>query len=228
MTSPSLLSTMAHEIRGPLSAVALSSELLLDDLDALRPEQVRSLAQRIHRGALWMQGLIENILCDAAMREGRFDLNLETLDPMDIVRDVEELLQPLVSSRGQELRLVIDSALPAIRADRNRLVQVLVNLVLNASKFSPTATPVAIALGARNGSIRVEVTDRGCGFDADSTALFERYFRAERARHAGVIGTGLGLAIVKAVVDAHGGSVGAENRRDGGARFWFESPTSQG
>jgi signal transduction histidine kinase len=185
------------------------------------------LAQRIHRGALWLQGLIENILCDAAMREGRFDLNLETTDVMDIVREVEELLQPLASSRGQELRLVVDSALPVIRVDRNRLGQVLVNLVLNASKFSPAGTPVVIGLSVRNGSIRVEVTDRGCGFDAESSALFERYFRAERARHAGLIGTGLGLAIVKAIVEAHGGNVGAENRRDGGARFWFEIPVSQ-
>src|SRR5215204_41159 len=74
MTSRSLLSTMAHEIRGPLSAVALSSELLLDDVDGLRPEQIRSLAQRIHRGTLWLQGLIENILCDAALKDGRFEL----------------------------------------------------------------------------------------------------------------------------------------------------------
>jgi two-component system sensor histidine kinase KdpD len=218
---------MAHEIRGPLSAVALSSELLMDDLEALGPEQVRSLAQRIHRGALWLQGLIENILCDAALREGRFELNLEPTDLMDVVHDVEELIQPLISSRGQELRLVVDSALPRVRADATRLSQVLVNLVLNASKFSPRATPVVIALRAQDESIRVEVADRGCGFDEESTALFERYFRSERARHAGVIGTGLGLAIVKAIVDAHGGKVGAENRRDGGARFWFEIPLSQ-
>jgi signal transduction histidine kinase len=228
VTSRSLLSTMAHEIRGPLSAVALSSELLLDDLESLGPEQVRSLAQRIHRGTLWLQGLIDNILCDAALRDGRFELRLETLDVIDLVNEVQELLQPLVAGRGQKLGWVVDSPLPPVQGDRNRLSQVLLNLVLNASKFSPQGTPIVIALSAEKGTIRVNVMDRGCGFETEPAALFERFFRTERARHAGVIGSGLGLSIVKAIVDAHGGWVGAENRRSGGARFWFEIPSRPG
>ncbi|MFN0074166.1 MAG: sensor histidine kinase [Chloroflexota bacterium] len=222
--SRSLLSTMAHEIRGPLSAVALSSELLLEDLDTMRPDQMRSLAQRIHRGALWMQGLIENVLCDAAIRDDRFELNLDWLDMTEVVREVQDLLEPLLAVRSQELRLVFDTSLPMIRADRRRLGQVLMNLLLNASKFSPAGSPVIVSLGASDAAVRVEVLDRGCGLDGEATALFEPYFRAEHARQAGVIGTGLGLAIVKAIVDAHGGSVGADNRHHGGARFWFEIP----
>ncbi|HEX3246584.1 MAG TPA: HAMP domain-containing sensor histidine kinase [Chloroflexota bacterium] len=222
----SVLSTMAHEIRGPLSAMALSSELILDDLDSLGPEEVRSLAQRISRGALWLQGLIDNVLCDAALGEGRFQLSLEKVDVIELVNEVQELLQPLVVGRGQKLGWVVDSPLPAVQADRNRLTQVLLNLVLNASKFSPQGTPIVIALSALTDAIRVDVTDRGCGFEVEATALFERFFRTDRARQDGVIGSGLGLSIVKAIVNAHGGWVGAENRPNGGARFWFEIPTT--
>lgn len=222
--SRSLLSTMAHEIRGPLSAVALSSELLIEDLDALNADQVRSLAQRIHRGTIWLQGLIENILCDAAIRDDRLDLHLEPTDLMDVVHDATELLQPLLASRSQELRVVLDSAIPLVRADRRRVGQVIINLVLNASKFSPSGSPVTITLSVFQSAVRVSVTDRGPGLDVDSESLFDRYYRSAQARTAGIAGTGLGLAIVKTIVESHGGSVGATNRPDGGAHFWFDIP----
>ena len=220
----SSLATLAHEIRGPLSAVALSSELLMDDVDQLDAEQVRILARRIHRGTIWLQGLIENMLCDAAMREGQLRLAPESTDLVSLYREVEQLLEPLIRGRGQELRLVLRSPAPNVSVDRRRISQVLVNLLMNASKFSPTDSVIMVTIQLHGGSVRVAVSDRGVGLCEASVALFERFHRSENVLQAGIAGTGLGLSIVKGIVDAHGGTVGASNRRGGGARFWFQVP----
>jgi signal transduction histidine kinase len=215
---------MAHEIRGPLSAIGLSSEILLADLDQLNADQVRSLAHRIHRGVLWLHGLIENMLCDAAIREGRFTIASEPTDLVDLYRDVERLIEPIVTSRHQELRLVLNTAIPEVSTDARRISQALVNLILNASKFSATGSPIVVTMSAQGGAVLISVADRGPGIAGETTTLFERFYRAAEAQQAGIGGTGLGLAIVKAIVDAHGGAVGAENRRQGGARFWLQLP----
>jgi signal transduction histidine kinase len=101
------------------------------------------------------------------------------------------------------------------------MAQVLVNLIINASKFSQPGSAIELEFDQRGGTLRGEVADRGIGLPPGSTAwLFEP---AARADH-GLQGLGLGLAVVKSIVEAHGGRVGAANRPAGGARFWFELP----
>jgi two-component system sensor histidine kinase KdpD len=100
-----------------------------------------------------------------------------------------------------------------------------VNLILNASKFAPEGTRIDVVIGLRPGLLRVTVADRGPGIPPGSGALlFDAFYRAPSTAHQD--GVGLGLAIVKAIVQAPGGSVGAEPRRGGGSRFWFELPTA--
>ncbi|HVG98555.1 MAG TPA: ATP-binding protein, partial [Chloroflexota bacterium] len=232
-----VFSTVAHELRGPLMALATSAELLVADFDSLGPEQVREMVAGIHCRALWLQELVENLLCAASLREGRLAMHLQPQNLLEVVAEVRQVVLPLLRRRDQRLRILqsAPAGLPEVQADGRRLGQVLVNLILNASKFSPPGTSVEVTLGRqRNDALRVTVSDRGPGLPEGTVErLFEPFFRAPstavstRAVRLGATapeGVGLGLAIVKEIVARHGGSVGAGPRRGGGARFWFELP----
>jgi two-component system sensor histidine kinase KdpD len=216
-------SMVAHELRGPLMALATSSELLVEDFESLPPEQVREMVAGIHGRALWLQGLVENLLAAATLQEGRLHLHIQPTSLMEVVTEVQQVVQPLLNRRGQRLRVRARGRLPEVPADSRRIGQVLVNLVLNASKFSPDGTEIAVALAGRAGGVQVSVLDCGPGLpDGLAERLFEPFYRAPTTERQE--GIGLGLAIVKSIVERHGGRTGAENRPDGGARFWFELP----
>jgi K+-sensing histidine kinase KdpD len=224
-----VLATVAHELRGPLTALATSSELLAEDFEHLDPEQVKSMIAAIHRRTLWLQGLVENLLCAATIKEGRLHLYRQSLSMGDLVADVHAVVGPLLAQRGQHLRIRLPQRLPEVLADSRRLGQVLVNLILNASKFGAANTSIDVTVAVRNGVIRVSVADRGPGIPAEQAQrLFEAYYRAPSTASSGKDGVGLGLSIVKSIVEAHAGRVGVESRKGGGARFWFELPTVGG
>jgi signal transduction histidine kinase len=221
-----VLATVAHELRGPLTALATSSELLAEDFLHLDPQQVKSMLGAMHRRTLWLQGLVENLLCAATIREGRLQLYRQSLSITDLLADVDAVVGPLLAQRGQRLRVRIGSRLPEVLADSRRLGQVLINLILNASKFGDPNSSIDVTVTARDGAVRVSVADRGPGVSsAQSQRLFEPYYRAPATSASGKDGVGLGLSIVKSIVEAHGGRVGVESRRGGGARFWFSLPT---
>jgi len=220
----SLLATVAHELRGPLTALATSSELLAEDFVRLDPSQIKDMLGAMHRRTLWLQGLVENLLCAATIREGRLQLFCQSLGLADLLDDVKAVVGPILAQRGQRLRVRMSSELPEVLADSRRLGQVLINMILNASKFGALNTSIDVGVSARDGSVRVVVADRGPGVSMQQAEqLFEPYFRSTAA--TGREGVGLGLSIVKSIVEAHGGAVGVENRRGGGARFWFSIPT---
>jgi signal transduction histidine kinase len=220
-----VLATVAHELRGPLTALATASELLAEDFLHLNPEQVKSMLGAMHRRTLWLQGLVENLLCAATIREGRLQLYRQSLSLADLIADVDAVVGPLLAQRGQRLRIRRATQLPEVLADGRRLSQVLINLILNASKFGTANSAIDATLSLRNGEVRVSVADRGPGVSPEQAErLFEAYYRAPATAGSGKDGVGLGLSIVKSIVEAHGGRVGVESRRGGGARFWFTVP----
>jgi len=221
-----VLATIAHELRGPLTALATSSELLAEDFLHLDPEQVKSMLGAMHRRTLWLQCLVENLLCAATIREGRLTLFRQSLSLSDLIADVDAVVGPLLAQRGQRLRVRMANRQPEVLADSRRLGQVLINLILNASKFGAANTSIDVTVSVRNGAVRVTVADRGPGVSTEQAErLFEPYYRAPATAGSGKDGIGLGLSIVKSIVEAHGGLVGVESRRGGGARFWFSVPT---
>jgi len=221
-----VLATVAHELRGPLTALATSSELLAEDFSHLDPEQVKSMLGAMHRRALWLQGLVENLLCAATIREGRLQLHRQSLSVVDVMADVHAVVGPLLEQRGQRLRFRIADGVCEVMADSRRLGQVLINLILNASKFGPANTAIDVTVSLRGTGVHIAVSDRGPGVSPDQAEhLFEPYYRAPSTSGMGKDGVGLGLSIVKSIVEAHHGQVGVESRRGGGARFWFTLPT---
>jgi two-component system sensor histidine kinase KdpD len=226
---PLAVSVFAHELRAPLSSLAAASELLLDDLDRLEPRQMRDMLQTIRDGTLWLQGLVDNLLCAAALQAGRFQLRPERLSLLDVVMDVQPVVLPLLVQKGQSLKLAAAGQLPDVAADRRWIGQALVNLIANASKYSPADTPISVRLSQADNGVRATVADRGPGLPPGAEEqVFDTFYRGAEAAAADAGGVGLGLAIVKAVVAAHGGRVGAENRPKGGASVWLELGAAPG
>jgi two-component system sensor histidine kinase KdpD len=221
-----VMATIAHELRGPLTALATSSELLAEDFLHLDPEQVKTMLGAMHRRTLWLQGLVENLLCAATIREGRLQLYRQSLSLFDLLADVDAVVGPLLAQRGQRLRVRFAHDVPEVMGDSRRLSQVLVNLILNASKFGDANSPIDLTIVSKGDAVRLSVGDRGPGVSQEHThRLFEPYYRDPASSGSGKDGVGLGLSIVKSIVEAHGGLVGVESRRGGGARFWFTVPT---
>ena len=220
-----VLAAVAHELRGPLTALATSSELLAEDFVHLEAEQIKDMLGAMHRRALWLQGLVENLLCAATIREGRLALYRQSLSLADLLRDVDAVVRPILAKRGQSLRVRMAAGLPEVLGDSRRLGQVLINLILNASKFGAPDTSIAVTLSVRGDTIRVAVSDRGPGISAQpAELLFEPYYQAPASAGGHKDGIGLGLSIVKSIVEAHAGCVGVDRRPGGGARFWFVLP----
>src|SRR5947209_4923440 len=162
-----VMATIAHELRGPLTALATSSELLAEDFLHLDPEQVKAMLGAMHRRTLWLQGLVENLLCAATIREGRLQLYRQSLSLLDLLDDVEAVVGPLLAQRGQRLRVRFAHGLPEVMGDSRRLSQVLVNLILNASKFGAANSPIDLTIVSRGAAVRMSVGDRGPGVSVE-------------------------------------------------------------
>jgi len=224
-STSSLLASLVHELRTPVSAIATGSELLLDDLDQMSRDDLQRIVETMHRGAVWLQRLIENVLYAATAAEGEVQIYPRPLDLVELIRDVVPVVDPLLRQRNQQLRVVdrLDGA--RVAADSRRIGQVLINLIANASKYSGPSTRIEVVASRRGERARLHVADRGPGLPAgEAETLFAAYTRAPEAGFTGIDGAGLGLAIVKSIVDLHGGTVGATRRRGGGSIFWAELP----
>jgi two-component system sensor histidine kinase KdpD len=225
LTTAALLAGLIHELRTPVTALATGSELLLDDLDTLSRDDLQRIVETMHRGAIWLQGLVENVLYAATLAEGGVRIYPRALDLIELIRDVLPVVDPLLRQRRQTLRIVDRLDGVRVPADSRRIGQVLINLIANAGKYSGTSTRIDVTVVRKVGGVRLSVADRGPGLPPGGLdQLFAPYNRAPEAGKSGINGTGLGLAIVKSIVDLHNGTVGANRRRGGGSTFWFELP----
>jgi len=220
-----LLWSVAHELRAPLTALTTASEILAEDASRLDPDEVNRLARTIQGVAHWLQAATDSLLTTAAIEAGHLRIARAPILIDDIVEEVLPVLQPLLSARRQQLRVRSDRGRHQVLADHQRIGQVIINLVSNASKYSPPSMSIDVTIEERQDRVRVVVADRGPGIAPDlQRRVFAPFFRTERALESGAAGSGLGLAIVKTIVMAHRGQVGVRNRVGGGARFWFELP----
>ena len=246
------LANVAHEFRTPLSAVAASVELLLDqvpDLAAARtdptsqqPPQARIAGQAgaepngmkgelhellasLHAGILGLQTLMDNLLESASIETGHFRVYPRPSSMGEIIAEAIRMVQPLVDKRGQHLVIELPAAMPIAQADPRRVAQVLVNLLSNAAKHSPDNAEIGVLVAVDGDQVRVAVTDQGPGIPAEErNLLFRRFAHPSAGDDPAKAGAGLGLSVVKAVVEAHGGQVGVEDRPGGGVAFWFTLP----
>jgi two-component system phosphate regulon sensor histidine kinase PhoR len=222
------LTNISHEFRTPLSALKASVELLLDEFDTLSPANLRELLNSLNRSVTGLQTLIDNLLESARIEAGRFRIRRCRMDLTESVGDAIHMTTPLLDRRRQRLTVSLPVQLPPVDADPTRLTQVVVNLLSNASKYSPVGAEVGLTVEQVDKAVlRVSVSDEGPGIQPEQhTTLFQRFVRldADDGRQYGV---GLGLWVVKVIVEEHSGEVGVDQRPGGGSIFWFTIPLAE-
>jgi signal transduction histidine kinase len=213
-------SIIAHDLRSPLSAMLMRSELILMGKHGALPREAVVDLHKMQGSMRMLVGMINDFLDLASIEGGHFKLIKEELDLVSLVEGVIDILRPLLVSG--ELSFEIRSAQrPTVVADRRRLGQVIGNLLSNAIKFTPRTGKITATLEETDACIEMSVEDTGSGIPAEQIPkLFQRYSRA----HSAMAGTGLGLMIVREVVEAHGGTVGVDSVPGRGSRFWFRLP----
>lgn len=219
-----ILANISHEFRTPLSTLTASLELLLDEVDQLTPAEIQELLKPTHLSLLSLQTLIDNLLESSRIEAGRFTVRRQPFDLNQVLTQAFHIVRPQLDRHRQTLAVTGSGHFSEIHGDAARLVQVLVNLLINASKYSPLAESIELHLEQTNQTLRIAILDRGPGIPPlKRLHLFRRFVRLDDHSKE-QYGTGLGLYVVKSTVEAHGGRVGIEERAGGGSIFWFELP----
>ena len=214
------LGIVSHDLRNPLTKIALSADLMVDADAGEQPQ----LIETIRAAAQQMQRLIEDLLDVARVEAGRFSVNKTIIAAEPIVRHACQSNQAIAEQREQKIVCSVEGRLPDICADHDRLVQVFSNLIGNAIKFTPERGTITVSARPEAKRVVFQVSDTGPGIpDGDLKNVFRPYWQAKKTAF---MGAGLGLAIVRGIVEAHGGTVWAENAPNGGATFTFTIPSA--
>ncbi len=222
------LANITHEFRTPLAALSASVELLLDRLDLTNQPDLEELIDSLRLSLLNLQTLINNLLESSSIEAGRFSIYRRPIILNHIVAEAIGVMQPLLAGRRQLLSLVEPTYIPPIDGDPARLSQVLVNLLSNASKYTPVGRPIDVSIECGENDLRIAIADRGPGIPIeDRKNLFRRFMRLDTTGEV-QYGIGLGLSVAKAIVEGHGGQIGVDGRPGGGSIFWFTIPMSKG
>jgi signal transduction histidine kinase len=215
------VSDVSHELRSPLTGIRLAAETLLDG--DVGPEDEKRFLGTIIRESDRLAGLANDLLQLQRIEGATGELPLARVDLTQTARLAVEANEPLAMERGVTVK--VEGVSPMVLGSRDRLQQVVGNLVDNAVRHSPAGTAVTVALAGEGDDAVLRVTDEGPGIPAaDLANLFQRFYRAQYSRDRASGGAGLGLAIVKAIVTSHRGSVEAANRPEGGAVFTVRLP----
>jgi two-component system phosphate regulon sensor histidine kinase PhoR len=216
------ISNISHELRTPLAALKALTETLqenaLDD-----PPAARLFIQRMETEVDSLSQIVSELLELSRIESGRVPLNLKPTAPAEILGPAVERLRLTAERAGLEITVDCPKDLPLMFADPSRLEQVIVNLLHNAIKFTPNGGQIDVSARLISGAIAFSVRDTGIGIaEDDLPRIFERFFKADRARSSG--GTGLGLAISHHIVEAHGGKIWVESIEGKGSTFSFSIP----
>ncbi|MFY0582422.1 GAF domain-containing sensor histidine kinase [Cystobacter fuscus] len=220
-----LLAVVSHDIKTPLLVVKLNAEILLKAAreGAPHPRQERLMEAILHSSE-HMRDLIGGLLDRSRMQGAPVPLTLQPLTVKDVIEQALQVLEPLAQSRTLKLKVAVSPEARPVKADRERVLQILGNLVGNAIKFTPPGGTITLRAKPVDGMMRFSVKDNGPGISAaDLPHLFERFWRSASASERG---TGLGLNIVKTLVEAHGGTVWVESQLGAGSTFFFTLPVA--
>jgi two-component system, OmpR family, phosphate regulon sensor histidine kinase PhoR len=224
MVRRDFISNVSHELRTPLASLKALTETLRDG--ALGdPKVANRFLGRIETEVDALTQMAEELLELARIESGQVPLEFLQMDPARLLESSAERMRAQAERAGLELRLEVPAGLPEVRVDERRLEQVLVNLVHNAVKFTRPGGDVVLSADMDGEFVRFAVHDNGVGIpEEDLSRIFERFYKADRARSGS--GTGLGLSISRHIVEAHGGKIWVESVEGRGSSFFFTIPVS--
>jgi signal transduction histidine kinase len=218
---------VAHELRTPIAALSATLDLLVDDALTMPRAELGSMVGTLHRSALRLEYLVENLLDAGSIEAGTFQIRAVPASVRQSLQEALIFVQPLLDSKHQGLDAVLHKDSERVLADPRRTGQVLANLIANASRYSPESTTIWVTSLTKEGFVRVTVRDEGPGIPADEQPrLFQRFFRSREVREqAG--GLGLGLTICRAIVHAQGGEISIDSAPGRGTSVHFTLPKAR-
>lgn len=213
-----VVGVVAHDLRNPLGTIKLAAgSLARADASAATAAQL----ERIERAVETMNRLIGDLLDLSRLEASSLPMDRRPVEAESLLADACEMVRTLAEDRGIGLGREVSGPLPPVHADRDRLLQVLANLLGNALKFTPAGGTITVAAHREGADVHFEVTDTGPGIAlSDVPHVFDRFWRADASRP----GVGLGLAIAQRIVQAHEGRIGVHSRPGAGSTFYFTLP----
>ena len=218
------LASMSHELRTPLNAILGYTELIVDQIYGEVPERIRDVLERVDKSGRHLLGLINDVLDLSKIEAGELTLSLNDYSMKEVAQTVFTAVESLAAEKKLALKVTVAPDLPRGIGDERRIVQVLLNLVGNAIKFTEVGE-VRIQAQASDGAFLVSVSDTGPGIAlGDQQKIFEEFQQIDDSTTKTKGGTGLGLAIAKRIVEMHGGRIWVESTPGQGSTFWFTVP----
>jgi signal transduction histidine kinase len=219
--------TVSHELRTPVTVVKGFAEMLTEERRSLNARQFEA-AEVIAESAGQLQKMINDLLDLARSDAGKLLIEPEPTAVRPLAQRVGRQMRPNFEEKDQRLTVSVEKGLPEVKADPDRISQVLSNLLTNANKYAPKGARVRLTAAKAGDEVEFAVADNGPGLgEEELDHVFERFWRAQSGETQEVGGTGLGLAIAKSLVDLHGGAISANSVPGKGATFRFVLPIAR-
>ncbi len=225
------MANMSHELRTPLNSIIGFSEVLIDGLTGDLNDEQKEFIENILSSGQHLLLLINDILDLSKIRSGQMELHAEEVDCQEFIEDIEHTIKGVMQSKNQQYVREIDEDITSIRIDKKKMKQVLLNLLGNASKFTPVNGEITLQIipVEENGEPMVQfaVSDTGIGISEENYELIFDEFRQVDGSHSREYeGTGLGLPIAKKLIELHNGTIWIESEVGAGTTFYFSIPVS--
>ncbi|PIP83781.1 MAG: hypothetical protein CO113_10020 [Elusimicrobia bacterium CG_4_9_14_3_um_filter_62_55] len=224
-----LIATVSHDLRGPVNAMLMVTDAIrMGVYGPVTEKQVQNL-DLLQASGHRLTHFVSNILDAAKIKAGRMELLKQPLKAEELLPSIADLFGLSARAKGVRLEVSLEPGLPAVLADREKIEQVINNLLGNALKFTPSGGVVTLSAFSDGGVVQFAVSDTGYGIAAeDVPKLFRKFAQVDLAkqRETAIKGTGLGLSICKEVVDAHGGKIWVKSEKDKGSSFLFTLPVA--
>lgn len=215
--------SVAHNLRAPITVVKGNAQALLRTGKRLNAEKQAEMLQGIVYAGNQLLNAVDNLLDASLIEAGHFALEKREVSITSLAGDCVRMLSG--SACEQVIELVVEPDVPTVHADPENVMQVLVNLITNAIKYSPPKSKIVVKVERKADSVAVSVKDEGMGIaEEDLEHIFERYYRSEDAQVRNIEGTGLGLSISKEIVREHGGELTVQSKPGSGSTFTFTLP----
>ena len=222
------VSFVSHELKQPMTSMRGYTDLLAKGAAGDLTDMQHSFLETIRSNVDRMNLLVTSLLDVSRIESGRIRINLQDVSVEQALEEALRTIRGQIEDKQQPLVVEVVPSLPLVRADRERLMQILTNLVSNAHKYTPEGGQITVRAQGQNGFVVCSVSDTGVGMSSkDQDRLFTKYFRSEDPSVRSKPGTGLGLVITKSLVELQGGEIWVESELNEGSTFAFTIPIAQ-